>query len=123
MDLRGQIMNLPDGCGLSEIGTTQGEQLAYKRGHKAARHAAAELAAAYEHAISTGALAMQRPDDFDFAMEFLGDPEAEKVGTYVGALELQIKRLREFLVTIRDTRMGAEDAAQHAANALVTPNV
>lgn len=44
MDLHGQIMNLPGAGGLSEIGTTQGEQLAYKRGHRDARHAAAELA-------------------------------------------------------------------------------
>ena len=44
MDLHGQIMNLPGSGGLSEIGTTQGEQLAYKRGHRDARHAAAEIA-------------------------------------------------------------------------------
>ncbi len=44
MDLHGQIMNLPGSGGLSEIGTTQSEQLAYKRGHRDARHAAAELA-------------------------------------------------------------------------------
>ena len=46
MDLHGQIMNIPGSGGLSEIGTTHGEQLAYKRGHRDARHAAAELALA-----------------------------------------------------------------------------
>lgn len=44
MDLHGQIMNLPGAGGLSEIGTTRDEQLAYRRGHRDARHAAAELA-------------------------------------------------------------------------------
>lgn len=47
-DLHERIMNLPGAGGLSEIGTTHGEQLAYKRGHRDARHAAAELAIAHE---------------------------------------------------------------------------
>jgi len=42
--LHDQIMNLHCGLGLSEIGTTEGEQLAFKRGHKQARNEAAELA-------------------------------------------------------------------------------
>jgi phage terminase large subunit GpA-like protein len=33
------------------------------------------------------------------------------------------QRLRDFLVTIRDTGMSADDAAQHAADALRGPNV
>jgi hypothetical protein len=44
MNMHGRIMNLPGAGGLSEIGTTHGEQLAYKRGHRDARHAAAEIA-------------------------------------------------------------------------------
>jgi hypothetical protein len=43
-NLHGRILNLPGAGGLSEIGTTHGEQLAYRRGHSDARHAAAELA-------------------------------------------------------------------------------
>ena len=46
--LHAQIMNLPDGRSFS---TTQGEQLAYKRGDKYARHAAAELALAADAEI------------------------------------------------------------------------
>lgn len=57
MDLHGQIMSLPDAGGLSEIGTTQGEQLAFKRGHKQARHAAAELALGVEAQIAAAVAA------------------------------------------------------------------
>ena len=42
--LSSRIMNLIGSPGLSEINTSAGEQLAYKRGHRDARHAAAELA-------------------------------------------------------------------------------
>lgn len=35
-----------------------------------------------------------RPSNFEFAMDFIGDPEAEQVRAYVDALELQIDRLR-----------------------------
>ena len=44
MDLHAKIMNLALAPGLSEINTTESEQLAYKRGHRDARHAAADLA-------------------------------------------------------------------------------
>ena len=51
MDLHAQIMNIPQTQGLAMANATEGQQLAYKLGHRDARHAAAELAAAYEAEI------------------------------------------------------------------------
>jgi hypothetical protein len=47
MDLHGKIMNLPQTPGLPMVNATEAQLLAYKLGHRDARHAAAELALPY----------------------------------------------------------------------------
>ena len=38
---------------------------------------------------------MRRPEDFEFAMDFLGGSEAESVGQYVERLETEVERWRK----------------------------
>lgn len=45
---------------------------------------------------------MERPDCWDFAMDFLGDPEATEVQRYVEALEQQVEDLENLIVEMNE---------------------
>ena len=89
MDLHGQIMNITLAPGLSEVNTTKGEQLAYKRGHHNARHAAADLAE--EHADAANEMRKEVERCFDIA-QVLDAMNPTLEGAFTGTPSARIQR-------------------------------
>ena len=99
-DLHEKIMNLPGTCGLSEIGTTHGEQLAYKRGHRDARHAAAEMA-------------LESDAEIDSLRTQLAEAQAE-----AGQWKVQVWELARVLNCLPSTYVDGNAHVQRAAERL-----
>ena len=55
--------------------------------------------------------AMVRPECFEFAMDFLGDPECEQVKKYVEGLESALDRI----INLTDSEMADGDGARRIA--------
>lgn len=64
---------------------------------------------------------MRRPECFEFAMDFLGDPEAAKLLAYIEALEARVALLTSHVCALTMTSKGypKAGAAEDAARAVV----
>lgn len=51
---------------------------------------------------------MQRPECFEFAMDFLGDPEAPEIRTYVEELEAKQYTLKQLIAELEAANAKSE---------------
>jgi hypothetical protein len=89
MDLHGQIMKLPQTPGLQMVNATEAQLLAYKIGHRDARHAAAELASEYQEAAEDMRKEVERCFDIAQALDAMNPTLS---GAFTGTPSERIQR-------------------------------